>query len=108
MKKEIKNLNNYFVSKILTNEFETIEIGSHSTTIKIDNEYEFRLWTASEAKNISCYYMHANFMVLTFTEDQKNEIYKILVIDQEEAKQELEKAERLRQYEDLKTEFEAA
>lgn len=45
MKKQIKDLQDYFKSKLFRKEFEVTSVHDNYCTVMIDNEYEFHLWT---------------------------------------------------------------
>jgi len=63
MKKEIKKIQDYFVSKIEKGEFEIREvINEHSARIFIDGEYEFSLFYVPGG-NMFCHLMD-NFILL--------------------------------------------
>tara|TARA_R110000851_G_scaffold56447_1_gene131928 strand:+ start:5224 stop:5583 length:360 start_codon:yes stop_codon:yes gene_type:complete len=44
---KIKELQDYFINKVIIGDYEIIKIGEHTTLIKIDDLYEFSMWTAS-------------------------------------------------------------
>lgn len=47
MKKKIKEVQNYFKSKIIDGDFEIKKISEHTLIILIDSEYEFTMWIAN-------------------------------------------------------------
>ncbi len=44
---KIKELQDYFINKVKTGDYKVIKISEHTTLIKIDDLYEFTMWTAN-------------------------------------------------------------
>jgi len=44
---KIKELQDYFINKVKTGDYEVIKIEKHTTKIKIDSLYEFNMWTGN-------------------------------------------------------------
>lgn len=82
---KIKEIQDYLRLKILTGEFETMEICSHYARIIIDGEYKFSIWTANNLQFCEPYYNEPHFMVLDkFTEEEiqiMNPIMSKIVMD---------------------------
>ena len=81
MEDKLKELNDYFVGKILSGDFELVEFGSYYVTIQIDGKHNFNLWIANGANYFGTYDQcgfGTNCMALTFTDEQKQAGYNIL------------------------------
>ena len=76
----IKQVQDYFISKILNSDFEIIKFCEHHLTIKIDNSYEFVIWMSSTAMFREPWNASGNcFIKLEFTEEQKVKCDEILM-----------------------------
>ena len=76
METQIKQVNDYFVNKLLDKDFELIEVETYWAIVKIDDVYEFTLWIGNASQNFSCYEYKLNFMHLDFDEVQKQYLHK--------------------------------
>ena len=47
MKEKIKEIQDYFKDKILSEDFEVSEVSEHVTTLLVDGEYKFNIWTGN-------------------------------------------------------------
>ena len=76
MKKEaIIAVQEYFKEKLLNGEFEFIEFSEHITTVAIDQDYIFLLWTANGSKHLKIYENRISTMNLAFTEIEQKIIW---------------------------------
>ena len=79
MEKQIKEVQDYFIKKILNNEFEIVNSTSFEIAILIDEIYEFKIWMANGAHHVNTKTsLYSSFMQLDFSAGQKNIIYKNL------------------------------
>ena len=69
IKDKIKEVQQYFIDKLLSNQFEIVNIGLHVIDLKIDN-YQFNIWMANTVKERTHYYAAYNFMDLELNLDQ--------------------------------------
>ena len=44
---KIKEIQDYFINKVINGDYEVIKIDKCTTSIKIDNLYEFNMWTGN-------------------------------------------------------------
>ncbi len=70
MKNKIKEIQDYFKAKFFKGDFDVIEIGNHTTEIKIDG-YKFHLWHSNGAHCFECYSGNYNFIDLEFDKAEK-------------------------------------
>ena len=71
METKIKEVQDYFVNKIVKGEY-TLERVSHPTaTIIIDDRYHFNLWISNGAKYFETYDPYFNFIPIEFTDKEK-------------------------------------
>ena len=47
MKKQIKKVQDYFKSKMLSNDFEILNVEEYTLELVIDSEYKFIIWTGN-------------------------------------------------------------
>lgn len=100
MEQKIKELNDYFVGKMVAKDFEVLEMNSHYVKIRIDGKYNFYLWIAGGANFLELFNgMDGNTMLLKFTWLQQHHIYEIFRERkiEEEKLEELAKVKRLKQ-----------
>jgi len=76
MKTKIKEVNDYFVQKILNKEYEIEELNAYTANIIVDN-FKFCIWMGNDQQDTRCYLnvLFENFMMLHFTREQKEKIY---------------------------------
>ena len=75
MKEKIKEINDYFVQKIINKDYEFLFMDSFFYSISIDG-YRFDIWMPSGYQFISTNYSTSkSFMTLDFTEEEKEVIY---------------------------------
>lgn len=78
METKIKEVQEYFVNKIVKGEYE-IENFSHPVAkILIEKKYHFSLWVANGAKYFETYAAYFNFMPIEFTNEQKEIALKVI------------------------------
>lgn len=81
MKTKIKEVQDYFRNKLRAGEFRITCRGSHSIDLKIDEEYEFTLWTFNRISRLEIWKMQYNFIHFDLSEDDKQEIWQHLEVD---------------------------
>ena len=76
MKTKIKEVNDFFVQKILNKEYEIKELNDYTTNIIVD-DFKFCIWIANDQQNTRCHLtsQFENFMMLHFTREQQEKIY---------------------------------
>jgi hypothetical protein len=72
---QIKEIQDYFINKVVTGDYKVTEFDSHYLKITIDGKYDFCLWTINKAEYFSTYSGSFNFIELPFTEEQKVEAF---------------------------------
>ena len=106
MEKKIKQVQDYFIAKILAGEFKIIEISEHRLKIIIDEKYPFEIWTANEPVYRRLYeYSNIQFMTLVFTEEQSIRCDLVLQPAIQEWRKEVLLVEKRKQLEQLKKEL---
>ena len=76
VKAKLKELNDYFVNKLVNADYVIKVIETHTITVIVDEEYLFRLWTANGTESLQLYAMSFDIppIGLTFTEGEKVKI----------------------------------
>ena len=74
----LKQVNDYFVNKIVKGQFIVTKIDEHHVSVQINKKYDFVIWTASGVDCIETYnsYSEPNTMNLDFTESEKISIWR--------------------------------
>lgn len=75
LKSAVKKLNNYFVEKIVDDDYKVKSVSVYTAEIVIDDDYHFSLWIGNGRENLRCYQINDNFMTLSFTDEQKATIF---------------------------------
>lgn len=77
IKNRIKELNDYFVVKILAGEFEYCEKQDDKfyVKIRIDGEYEFKIWMYMGFDSLCS---HSGIVGISFTNEEKEKVYELL------------------------------
>lgn len=79
MKEKIKEIQDYFIAKILANEFEVTKIGEHVLELIVDGEYKFAIWIANSPDNRRPYHAsYEYFIQLKFNQKQALKCHSIL------------------------------
>ena len=80
---KIKELNDYFVNKLVNGEYEVEKSDKYTVMVNIDG-YRFDIWIANGESNLHTYGQgfNGNFMELFFDSDQKSMVYKNLTRDE--------------------------
>jgi hypothetical protein len=61
---KIKEIQDYFIEKVRKGEYEFIERGTYTATIRIDNKYEFEMWVCNGMHNYD-FYLNNPFYSIT-------------------------------------------
>ena len=79
----VKELNDYFVNKLVNGEYEVEKSDKYTVMVNIDG-YRFNIWIGNEGSNLQTYGsgFKGNFMELFFDSDQKSMVYKNLTRDE--------------------------
>ncbi len=79
----VKELNDYFVGKLVTGEYEVNGRDKFMIVVNIDG-YRFNIWIANGGLNVQTYGsgFKGNFMELFFSKEQKSTIYKNLMSEE--------------------------
>lgn len=99
MKKQIKDLQDYFKSKLCRGEFEITKIENTHTVVTIDSEYVFCLYNCVFSDKVETYM--DSCMHLPFSESETLTIFNHI----KDARDKAEKAKKLVEYEALKKEL---
>ena len=79
MKQKIKEVQEYFISKILSGGFDIIKKDEYTFSLQIDKKYNFEIWMANLPTNRKPKNIHDNnFMDLEFTDKQAIKLDSIL------------------------------
>ena len=106
MKKKIKEVQDYFIAKMLSNEFEITKSGEHIVDILIDGKYEFYIWLSNEPETRIPYHSLSDyFMRIEFTQKQALKMHSILKKHIENYKKNVLLVEKRKQFETLKKEL---
>ena len=83
LKDRIKELNDYFVNKLVNGEYEVEKSDKYTVMVNIDG-YRFNIWIGNEGSNLQTYGegFDSNFMELFFDSDQKSMVYSNLTRDE--------------------------
>lgn len=98
MKEKIKEINDYFVNRLVNGEYVVHSVGSN-TTVLID-DYSFDIWVANGPDWIATNQaVHQSFMQLEFTKAEKHMIYSNLnnYMLEEKTKQKIEQYNALKE-----------
>lgn len=93
MKDKIKEVQDYFIDKMIAKEYKVTETKDSSLKIMIDDRYFFWLWAYNSYDTVSIFLIEENFMYLEFTDEQKKILFDNFREDiklGEEAKDQLE------------------
>ena len=107
IKAKLKELNDYFVNKIVSGEYEITERVDQFYKILIDGQFVFLLWIANGPSHFGCFVnsFDLNTMYLEFTAEGKEKAFKLIEADKKEIIDK-EKEERDRkEFERLKAKF---
>jgi len=76
MKTKIKEVNDFFVQKILNKEYEIKELNDYTANILVD-DFCFCIWMGNGPQNTRCHLtsLFENFMMLDFKREQQEKIY---------------------------------
>ena len=79
MDSQIKEVQDYFINKIIERDYNIVDSDGYTVTISIDKKYYFEIWISNGASNIRTY--NNSFMQLDFITEQKEKIMKDLERD---------------------------
>jgi len=79
MDSQIKEVQDYFINKIIERDYNIVDSDGYTVTISIDKKYYFEIWISNGANNIRTY--NNSFMQLDFITEQKEKIMKDLERD---------------------------
>ncbi len=107
MKAKIKEVQDYFINKILSGEFITTEVKKYTLSLLVDNTYRFEIWIANEPKSRKTYEIGGEpyFISLEFSEEQSIELDKILQPHIQEWREKVDLVEKRKQLQRLKEEL---
>lgn len=83
LKDRIKELNDYFVEKLVNGEYDIKDSDKYSVMVNVDG-YRFNIWIANGSSKVQTYGQgfNTNLMELVFSKDQKSTIYKNLMSEE--------------------------
>ena len=106
MKNKIKEIQDYFIAKMLSNDFEITDTSEHVAEILIDGEYRFGIWLANKPENRIPYHgVHNYFMEVKFTRKQALKMHSLLWRHIADYKKNVLLKEKRKQFEALKKEL---
>ena len=91
MKTQIKEVQDYFINKIVAGDYEVLEVNSkHVAEILIDKDYFFSIWIGTSSQYLEIFRFYFNFMQLPdFTTEQQEilfERFSKLIFDKKQQK----------------------
>jgi uncharacterized protein YaiE (UPF0345 family) len=78
MEQAIKEVQKYFINKILSGEFEITKKGECTFTVLVDGKYSFCIWMANQPQNRRLYEGELNFIWVEFTQKQRLKLHSVL------------------------------
>jgi len=75
MENQIKQVNDYFVDKLLNEDFTVESIDQYRVNVVIDGKYHFSLWIGNNQYFFNCYQHAYSFMDLDFDDVQKQYLF---------------------------------
>jgi hypothetical protein len=78
MEDKIKEIEKYFIDKILSNQFKIVDMSEAVFTILIDEKYSFAIWMEGPSRSRTLYPYGKQFMQLTFTDLQSVQLDDLL------------------------------
>ena len=106
MKNKIKEVQDYFIAKMLSNDFKITEMSEHVAEILIDGKYQFNIWLANMPKDRSPYHSWGSyFMEICFTRKQALKMHSNLYKHIADFKKNVLLKEKRKQLEALKKEL---
>lgn len=107
MKAKIKEVQDYFINKILSGEFITTKINEHTLSLLVDNTYRFEIWIANWPINRKTYEkgVEPYFISLEFSDKQSIKLDKILQPHIQEWREKVDLVEKRKQLQRLKEEL---
>jgi len=81
MKKQIKKVQDYFKNKMLSNDFEIINIEEYTMELLIDSEYKFIIWTGNVdiPKSRKPYSGKLSFMDIGMTDEEATKFDELIL-----------------------------
>ena len=107
MEDKIKEVQEYFVTKMINGDFEFVSYDEYCVSIIIDGKYSFELWIANKVSYLhlsNADSMKPNFMQLELKENQSNFIWEHLMPHIDQYNRTVVRTKKLKQIEELKKE----
>ena len=81
MKKQIKQVQDYFKNKMLSNDFEILNVDEYTLELRIDSEYKFVIWTGNVdiPQSRKLYSGKLSFMDINMTNDEAIKFNELLL-----------------------------
>ncbi|KKL79997.1 hypothetical protein LCGC14_2009230 [marine sediment metagenome] len=106
MKKKIKEIQDYFIAKMLANDFRVIKMSEYTMNILIDDEYSFYIWLSNQPENRKPYHSQGNYFIeLNFTKAQCVKLHSVLRKEIMRFQKEVLLKEKKKKFEQLKKEL---
>lgn len=106
MKKKIKEVQDYFLAKMLSYDFEITNTSEHVAEILIDGEYPFIIWLSNKPENRVPYHsVKKYFIAIDFTRKQALKMHSLLYKHIADYKKNVLLKEKRKQFEALKKEL---
>lgn len=107
MEAKIKEVKDYFKSKILKKEFEIKEMGQYTLSIIVDQKYKFTVWVGNQNYPDTCKLYDAaySFMHLDFNQKERIKLHNLLKKDVEDYKKNTTLPQKMAEFEKLKKEL---
>ena len=106
MKKQIREVQDYFVNKMFENHMCITEIGEHTLNVTIDEEYTFKLWICMGAEGVKTWNgVGGNFMELPINKTQSKKLWKVLNPIIKKHHDTVLKRQKMKEYNRIKKEY---
>lgn len=105
MEKKIKEIQNYFMAKLLAGDFRVIKVKEHTLDLIVDEKYSFTIWVANTPISRKLYEYTTQFISLSFTQKQSTKLNSVLRPFTDKYKEEVLLAGKRAQLEQLKKEL---
>ncbi len=105
METKIKEVENYFKSKLFNKDFKITEILEHTLTVLIDEKYEFVIWIGNHDIPSTRELYEGSYMKFPLTQKERIKLHGVFSKDVRKFRNEPLLREKKSQYENLKKEL---
>ena len=107
MQEKIKEVQNYFKNKLLTQDFIMTKISEHTLELEIDHQYQFTIWIGNwdYKGTVKLYENDCNFMYFNLNQKERLKLHEILNKNVLNYKNNILNSEKLKKFNLLKKEL---